>query len=89
LIILVLMFALSFCMVSSFKYKSSKNVSVFKSMKFNRLVGLILILVAIATEPSILLFVVASTYVMSGPVVTLIYQKSLKSDKSAPADKGF
>ena len=89
LIILIMMFALSFCMVSSFKYKSSKNVSVFKSMKFNKLVGLILVLVAIATEPSILLFGVASTYVMSGPVLTLIYQKTLKRDKAAPADKGF
>ena len=89
LIILVLMFGLSFCMVSSFKYKSCKKVSVFKSMKFNRLVGLILILVAIATEPSILLFVVFSIYVISGPVTTLVYQKYSKRDKAAPADKGF
>ena len=89
LIILVLMFGLSFCMVSSFKYKSCKKVSVFKSMKFNRLVGLILILVAIATEPSILLFVVFSIYVISGPVATLVYQKYSKRYKAAPADKGF
>ena len=84
LIILVLMFALSFCMVSSFRYKSSKKVSVFKSMKFNRLVGLILVLVAIATEPSILLFVVASIYVLSGPIATLVHQKYSKKDKAAP-----
>jgi len=89
LIILVLMFALSFCMVSSFRYKSSKNISVFKSMKFNRLVGLILVLVAIVTEPSILLFVVALTYVMSGPFSTIVYHKYLKRDKAAPLDKGI
>jgi len=89
LIILVLMFVLCFCMVSSITYKSCKKVSVFKSMTFNRLVGIILTLVAIATEPAILLFVVFSIYVMSGPVLSLIYQKYGKRDKEAQPDKGF
>ncbi|MCD4676093.1 MAG: CDP-diacylglycerol--serine O-phosphatidyltransferase [Desulfobacula sp.] len=89
LILLVLMFALSFCMVSSFRYKSLKKVSFFKSMKFNKLVGLILILVAVATEPSILLFVVFSIYVISGPVLSLVYQKYSKSDEETQVDKGF
>lgn len=88
LIILVLMFLLSFCMVSSMKYQSWKKGSVFSRMTFNRLVGIILVLVAIATEPSILLFAVFSTYVMSGPVLTLVHQKYLKKDKAAQADKG-
>ena len=89
LIILILMFGLSFCMVSSFRYKSCKKVSVFKSMKFNRLAGLILVLVAIATEPSILLFAVSLTYVVSGPVLALVFQKYSKKDKTARVDKGF
>ena len=89
LIILVLMFVLCFCMVSSITYKSCKKVSVFKSMTFNRLVGIILTLVAIATEPAILLFVVFSIYVMSGPVLSLIYQKYGKRDKEAQPNKGF
>lgn len=89
LIILVFMFALSFCMVSSFRYKSCKKVSVFKSMTFNKLVWIILVLVAIATEPSILLFVVFLLYVMSGPVLTLMHQKIVKKDKEAQTDKGF
>ncbi|MCD4718325.1 MAG: CDP-diacylglycerol--serine O-phosphatidyltransferase [Desulfobacula sp.] len=89
LIFLVLMFGLSFCMVSSFRYKSFKKVSFFKSMKFNRLVGLILILVAIATEPYILLFIVFSIYVISGPFLTLIYHSSSKDDKETQIDKGF
>ncbi|MCK5162278.1 MAG: CDP-diacylglycerol--serine O-phosphatidyltransferase [Desulfobacula sp.] len=89
LILLVLMFALSFCMVSSFRYKSLKKVSFFKSMKFNKLVGLILILVAVATEPSILLFIVFSIYVISGPVLSLVYQKYSKKDEETQVDKGF
>ena len=89
LVILVLMFILSFCMVSSFRYKSFKKGFVFKSMKFNRLAGLILLLVAIATEPSILLFAVSLTYVVSGPVLALVFQKYSKKDKTARVDKGF
>ncbi|MCK4767636.1 MAG: CDP-diacylglycerol--serine O-phosphatidyltransferase [Desulfobacula sp.] len=89
LVLLVLMFVLSFCMVSSFRYKSFKKVSFFKTMKFNKLVGLVLILVAIATEPSILLFVVFSIYVISGPVLSLVYHHSSKNDEEAQVDKGL
>lgn len=88
-ILLLMMFALSFCMVSTFGYKSFKNVSLFKSMTFNKLVGLILIFVAIATEPYVLLFVVFLTYVVSGPVVSLIFHSPSKNDKETQADKGF
>lgn len=87
-IMLVMMFALSFCMVSSFCYKSFKNVSLFKSMTFNKLVGLILIFVAIATEPYLLLFVVFLIYVVSGPVFSLVSHFSSKNDETL-ADKGF
>jgi len=89
LILLVLMFGLSFCMVSSFKYKSLKKVSFFKSMRFNKLVMLILIFVAIATEPYILLFVVFSIYVVSGPVMSLLYHQSPKTEKETQIDKRF
>ncbi|MBU8847896.1 MAG: CDP-diacylglycerol--serine O-phosphatidyltransferase [Desulfobacterales bacterium] len=89
LIILILMFALSFCMVSSCRYKSFKKVSFFKSMKFNKLVGLVLILVAVATEPSILLFVMFLIYVISGPVLSLVYYQSSKNNEKTRVDKGF
>ncbi len=89
LILLVLMFGLSFCMVSSFRYKSLKKVSLFKSMKFSKLVGIILIIVLVATEPSILLFIVFSVYVVSGPLLSLFYHLSSKDDKKTQIDKGF
>ncbi|MBU0968999.1 MAG: CDP-diacylglycerol--serine O-phosphatidyltransferase [Proteobacteria bacterium] len=88
-IMLVMMFALSFCMVSSFQYKSFKKVSLFKSMTFNKFVGLILIFVAIATEPYVLLFVVFLLYVVSGPVLSLGFYSSSKNDKETQAEKGF
>lgn len=82
LIFLILMFGLSFCMVSSFRYKSLKKVSFFKSMKFNKLVMLVLVFVAIATEPYILLFIVFSVYVVSGPVLSLLYHHTSKTEKA-------
>lgn len=88
LAMLVMMFVLSFLMVSSFRYKSFKNLFLFKSMTFNKLVGLILVFVAIATEPSVLLFAAVLTYVVSGPVLSLVFYSSSKADKEAE-DKGF
>ncbi|SDT84558.1 CDP-diacylglycerol--serine O-phosphatidyltransferase [Desulfobacula phenolica] len=82
LIFMILMFALSFCMVSSFRYKSLKKVSFFKSMKFNKLVMLVLVFVAFATEPYIFLFVVFSLYVVSGPVLSLLYHHTSKTEKA-------
>lgn len=86
LVFLVMMFALSFCMVSSFRYKSLKKISLFKSMKFNKLVGLVLVIVAIATELYIFLFVVFSLYVMSGPVLSLISHKASRNKEDSQVD---
>lgn len=85
---LVMMFALSFCMVSSFRYKSFKKVSLFKRLTFNKLVGLILIFVAVATEPYVLLFAAFLIYVVSGPFLSLA-PHSPKAGKDAQADEGF
>ncbi len=86
MILLIMIFALSFCMVSSFRYKSLKKVSLFKSMKFNKLVGIVLVLVAIATEPSILLFVVFLLYVISGPVLSMVSYSLSKHGREAHSD---
>lgn len=87
--VLIMMFVLSFCMVSSFPYKSLKKVSLFKSMRFNKLVGFVLILVAIAAEPIIFLFVVSLTYMISGPFLFLLRHLMPAGDKKRRVDKGF
>jgi CDP-diacylglycerol--serine O-phosphatidyltransferase len=84
--LLVMMFGLSFCMVSSFRYKSLKNVPLFKSLTFNRLVCLVLIFVAFAAEPYIILFGGCALYVMSGPLLS--FGGAAKGEKGRPADKG-
>lgn len=68
-ILLVMLYFTSFLMVSSVKYNSFKNAGLFKSMKFNRLVALVLILVSLAYEPFIFLFIGTLAYVVSGPAL--------------------
>jgi CDP-diacylglycerol--serine O-phosphatidyltransferase len=65
--ILFLTYMLSFLMVSAIKYYSFKKVDLFKSMNFNVLVSMVLILILIASKPSITLYVIALGYIASGP----------------------
>jgi len=67
---LIMLYILSFLMVSNIKYHSFKQTHLFKAMKFNKLVTIILILISIAYEPQIALFVGLLGYVFSGPVLS-------------------
>jgi CDP-diacylglycerol--serine O-phosphatidyltransferase len=75
--ILVLLYVLSFLMVSTIKYDSFKKPEVFRKMNFNVLVAIILILIFIAAQPSIALFLLGLTYVSSGPFNTLRNQRRI------------
>ena len=79
--ILFLTYMLSFLMVSSIKYYSFKKVDLFKSMNFNVLVTMMLILILIALKPSITLYVVALGYIASGPVKYLLWHSRKKDQK--------
>ncbi|MFO7753821.1 MAG: CDP-diacylglycerol--serine O-phosphatidyltransferase [Desulfobacteraceae bacterium] len=83
LIILFMLYALSFCMVSSFKYKSFKNISLFKRTKFNWLVGAVLVLSTVAYEPWLVLFAVMSVYVVSGPALAPFHHHARENHEEA------
>jgi CDP-diacylglycerol---serine O-phosphatidyltransferase len=68
--VLVLVFALSFLMVSNFRYFSLKNTDFLRSRPFNTLVTAVLLLALAAVKPRIVLFVFFLAYVVSGPVLT-------------------
>lgn len=76
--ILVLLYILSFLMVSTIRYNSFKKPEVFRKMNFNVLVAMILILIFIAAQPPIALFVLGLTYVISGPFNTLRNHRRIK-----------
>jgi CDP-diacylglycerol--serine O-phosphatidyltransferase len=80
--ILVMLYVLSFLMVSTIKYESFKKAELFTKMNFNVLVAIVLMLIFIAAQPSIALFVLGITYVISGPITTLRHHKWTKREKA-------
>jgi len=82
--ILIMIYALSFLMVSTVKYYSFKRAALFKTMKFNMLVIVILLAMVIVAEPSITFFLIMLTYTLSGPVMTLwLRNKAPKESETA------
>ena len=78
--ILILIYVLSFLMVSTIKYYSFKQAELFKKMKFNMLVIVVMSFIVIAAEPSIAFFVIILCYVLSGPFTTLWLRKKRESE---------
>jgi len=83
--VLLLMYGLSFLMVSTIKYFSLKKIELFRSMNFNVLVSMMLILTLIAANPSVSLLVISFAYVASGPV-GLVFRRYRKTNlhKTSP-----
>jgi len=81
-LILIMLYVLSFLMVSSIKYISFKKFELFRKMNFNVLVASILILIFIAAQPSIALFLFGVAYVISGPLTTIRYHKKVKQGQT-------
>jgi CDP-diacylglycerol--serine O-phosphatidyltransferase len=69
--ILLLVYVLSYLMVSNHRYLSFKHLDIKKSRTFQIVVFMLLFLILLATEPPITLFVVSLVYVLSGPALAL------------------
>ena len=81
--ILVMIYLLSFLMVSNIKYVSFKKMDLFQRHPFHSLVAAVLIFVVVATAPTIMGFLLMAAYVASGPVSTfLYYRRPALTDKS-------
>jgi CDP-diacylglycerol--serine O-phosphatidyltransferase len=72
LAILVLIYCLAFLMVSNVKYYSFKDPEMIKRQPFGFLVLAVLLIIIIAAEPVLMLFVIFIGYVLSGPVTFLV-----------------
>ena len=91
--ILVLIYLLAFLMVSNVKYYSFKDPELIKKQPFGFLVLAVLLLIIIAAEPAIMMFVLFICYVLSGPVAFVItwprrrrLEKALHKGHEAHAD---
>jgi CDP-diacylglycerol--serine O-phosphatidyltransferase len=71
LIILIMIYVLSFLMVSNIPYYSFKGLKLAERRSFNFLVAVVLIFVLVALEPFVVLSVVILGYVLSGPILAL------------------
>jgi CDP-diacylglycerol--serine O-phosphatidyltransferase len=68
---LVLVYVLSFFMVSTVRFYSFKEISAFKAHPFSWMVTAILIFSLVASRPKVLGFVFFLGYLISGPLYTL------------------
>jgi len=82
-VIIIMLYMLAFLMVSTIKYYSfKKNPELFRKMNFNVLVTVILVLIFIAAQPPIALFLLGLVYVASGPIITIRHHKLIKQKEA-------
>jgi CDP-diacylglycerol--serine O-phosphatidyltransferase len=81
--ILIMIYVLSCLMVSTMKYHSFKHLGLFKKMRFDMLVVVVMLFILIAAEPAIACFLIMLAYVMSGPFTTLWLRKKRQSEAAA------
>lgn len=79
----VLSLAASLLMVSNLRYYSFKEIDFKGKVPFLYVLVMVILFVAIAADPAIVLFVGFSIYALSGPFVTLIYWRRMKKNKGA------
>jgi len=71
-VIVAMIYVLSFLMVSNIKYYSFKKFELFQRKPFPVLVAAVLLFLVIAIEPKIMGCLAMASYVISGPILTLL-----------------
>lgn len=84
LVVLIMMYVLSFLMVSNIPYPSFKGLKLAERRSFNFLVAMVLIFILVALEPFVMLSVGIVGYVLSGPVLALVKLKKKPVPESEP-----
>ncbi|MFO7963630.1 MAG: CDP-diacylglycerol--serine O-phosphatidyltransferase [Desulfobacterales bacterium] len=86
LAVLIFLYGLSFLMVSTIKYYSFKQPELFNRMNFNVLVAAILVIILIAAQPAITLFLLGFSYILSGPVNSVRRYVEIRQQKAEARD---
>ncbi len=87
--VLILVYALAFLMISNVKFYSFKELNLSQRMPFRLLVALIFLLIVIAAQPTIMLFILSFGYVVSGPITTLLdRRKKMAAQKAEKGEHG-
>jgi CDP-diacylglycerol--serine O-phosphatidyltransferase len=85
--ILLLVYLLSYLMVSSHRYLSFKKTKIPREKRFQVVVGMILLLILLATAPPVTLFATALIYTASGPLLDLYSVVKARKEKKEAASK--
>lgn len=85
--VLVLVYTLAFLMISNVHYYSFKELSPSQRMPFRLLVGIIFLLIVVAANPPLMLFILSFGYMVSGPITTLVDKRRKVALKSTGKDR--
>lgn len=81
MVVMVAVYLLAYLMVSSISYQSFKHPETQRKKAFQMMVGLVLLIMVLATEPKVTIFLLALIYVLSGPLAAA-YQLMAPGKKS-------
>jgi CDP-diacylglycerol--serine O-phosphatidyltransferase len=84
--ILILVYLLSYLMVSNIRYMSFKHPAAKRKKNFQVTVAMVLLMILVAAEPQVTLFVIGSVYVLSGPFSS-IYRVLHRTEESVEKQK--
>jgi len=79
-IMVMVVYALAFLMVSNIKYPAFKQFDFKKRVVFSRFLFVILFIYVLATIPRVALFILGITYAIIGPIGLLIKNKKLAAE---------
>lgn len=87
MVIIILIYFLSFLMVSNIRYPSFKEFDLKRQKSFHVLVAIILVFLVIAYKPKVMLFMVLTVYVIAGPILTLCRLKRKEATADGPLNQ--
>ena len=85
-IMVMVIYALAFLMVSNIKYPAFKKFNFNKRVAFSRFLFIILFIYVLATIPRVALFLLGVSYTVIGPIGLLIKNKEIVSEESNPSE---
>ncbi len=88
-VIVGMIYVLSFLMVSNVKYYSFKKFELFQRKPFPVLVAAVLLFLVIAIEPKIMGCLAMASYVLSGPILTLLLLWRRRKEPHIPTTEGL
>ena len=73
-------------MVSNVRYRSSKDLDLFKRVPFLTVLAIIGVIMAVASQPQIALFAIVMTYFLSGPIEMFLFYRHRKLGEKGASD---